>query len=210
MFSFIKSNSYLIVRLMLNQFGMMMFGLMVSMAAAAVDVALAGGSGEVGRTCMLWSSVFSILFYMFINYMALKEEGQKDAIRLSAGRIEYTPLRGLYIALCASALNILLGVVIIITGILGAESGLALAWAGGLCGSAKVIASIFQAMYWGLMLGVSGVTTIAELPAIWFLLIPIPTIVCGYVSYYFGLHDRGIFKAIKGFFTPEGSDKNTK
>ncbi len=210
MFSFIKSNSYLIVRLMLNQFGMMMFGLMVSMAAAAVDVALAGGSGEVGRTCMLWSSVFSIVFYLFINYMALKEEGQKDHIRLSAGRIEYTPLRGLYIALCASMLNILLGIVIIVTGILGAESGLALEWAGGLCGSAKVIASILQAMYWGLMLGVSGVATIAELPVYWFLFIPIPTIVCGYISYYLGLRDKGIFKAIKGFFTPENSDKNTK
>lgn len=202
MLSFLKKDSYLIWKLILIQIGMTMFGLMTSMAASAVDVAI-GSEGDVQRTCMFWVSVFSILFYMYIIYTTLKEEGQKDKIRLDGGRAEYTPLRGLSIALCASVPNLILGVLIIVTGILGAESGLALGWAGALCGSCKVLASIIQAMYWGFMLVVSGVGTIAELPSFWFVVIPLPTIACGYVSYYFGLTNRGIGKFVKIFFTHE-------
>lgn len=201
MIAFVKNNSYLIFRLMLNQFGMTVFGLMTSMAAAAVDNALAG-SGEVRRTCMIWVSVFAVLFHMYINYMALKEEGQKDKIRLEAGRAEYTPLRGLYIALAASAVNFALGIVILITCIIPAE------FAVGICGSCKIFASIIQATYWGLMLGVSGVQTIAELPSVWFIAIPIPTVICGWLSYRNGLNDVNLFRGIKTLFTPETSSKN--
>lgn len=201
MIAFIKNNSYLIFRLILNQIGMTMFGLMTSMAAAAVDTALAGG-GEVRRTCMIWVSVFSVLFHMFINYMALKEEGQKDKIRLDAGRAEYTPLRGLYIALTASVPNIVLGVLIILTAFIPADFAI------GICGTSKLIASIIQAMYWGLMLGVSGVATIAELPSVWFILIPIPTVICGWISYRNGLADVNLFRGIKKLFTPDSSTKN--
>ncbi len=198
MLSFVKTNSYLIFRLILNQFGMTVFGLMTSMAAAAVDNALAGG-GEVRRTCMIWVSVFSVLFHMYINYMALKEEGQKDKIRLEAGRAEYTPLRGLFVALTASAFNILLGLIIIISSFIPVDAMIAL------CGSCKVIASILQAMYWGLMLGISGSGTIAALPSFWFLIIPIPAIICGWISYRNGLADVNLFRGIKNLFTPEKS-----
>ncbi len=201
MLSFLKTNSHLIFRLILNQFGMTVFGLMTSMAAAAVDNALAGG-GEVRRTCMIWVSVFSILFHMYINYMALKEEGQKDKIRLEAGRAEYTPLRGLFVALAASAFNILLGVLIVITSVIPLDLTI------GICGTCKLIASIIQAMYWGLMLGVSGDATIAELPSYWFMIIPIPAIICGFISYRNGLNDVNIFRGIKSLFTPEKSTKS--
>ncbi len=200
MIAFIKNNSYLIFRLMLNQFGMTVFGLMTSMAAAAVDTALAGG-GDVRRTCMIWVSVFAILFHMYINYMALKEEGQKDKIRLDAGRAEYTPLRGLYIALCASAINLLLGVIIVITEFIPLDAAIAL------CGSCKILSSILQAMYWGLMLGLSGVATIAELPCFWFILIPLPTILCGWISYRNGLHDVSLPRTIKKLFTASSDNK---
>ncbi len=202
MLSFLKKDSYLIWKLILVQIGMTMFGLMTSMAASAVDVAI-GSEGNVERTCMFWVSVFSILFYMYIIYMTLKEEGQKDKIRLDGGRAEYMPLRGLYIALSAAVPNLILGILIIITGVLGAESGPALGWAGALCGSSKVLASILQAMYWGFMLVVSDVATIAELPSFWFVVIPLPSIACGFISYYFGLTDRGIGKFVKNFFTHE-------
>ena len=203
MLAFLKKNSYLIFRLILNQIGMTIFGLMTSMAAAAVDRAIEGG-GEIRRTCMIWVSVFSILFYMFINYTALKEEGQRDKIRCDAGREQRTPMRGLIIALCASLPNLIMAALIFIFGLLGSESGPALEWAGGACGSVKVLASILQAMYWGVMLGWSGVQTIAEIPPFVFAIIPLPTILCGFISYYFGIIDVSLGRYIKKFFTPAG------
>ncbi len=200
MLSFLKNNSYLIVRLILNQFGMTVFGLMTSMAAAAVDTALSGG-GEVTRTCMFWVSVFAVFFHLYINYMALKEEGQKDKIRLDAGRAEYTPLRGLYISLAASAVNFLLGIIIVIMGLIPADFAI------GAGGSCKILAAVIQAMYWGLMLGASDVSTIAELPSFWFIIIPIPSVICGWISYRNGLNDVNLLRGIKKLFTPESSAK---
>lgn len=206
MFGFVKKNSYLIVRLILNQIGMTIFGLMTSMAAAAVDNALAGG-GEVQRTCMIWVSVFSIVFYMYINYMAMKEEGQKDKIRLDAGRAEYTPLRGLFIGIWGSVLNVILGIVITVLSVVITVSPEAADSVGGILGGSKLIESVILAMYWGLMLGASGVQTIAEVPFFWFLIIPLPTVAVSAVAYWFGLSDVNIFRYVKKFFTPENSKK---
>ncbi|MCD7776837.1 MAG: hypothetical protein LUH54_05660, partial [Firmicutes bacterium] len=108
---FIKENGHLIWRLILNQIGMTVFGLMMSMTGAAIDAALADGDGAVSRTVNFWASVFSVVFYMFINYWAVKEEGQKDKIRVDAGRRKKNPYKGLLIALCASSLNILLAII---------------------------------------------------------------------------------------------------
>lgn len=207
MLEFFKKNSYLIVRLMLNQFGMTVFGLMTSMAAAAVDNALAG-DGAVGRTCMIWVSVFAIIFYMYINYMAMKEEGQKDKIRLDAGRAEYTPLRGLGIGFFGSLINLVLGVLIVVLSIVTTAAPSAIDAVGGFLGGAKLLESIILAMYWGLMLGVSGVQTIAELPSFWFIIIPLPAMAVSAVAYYFGLSGIDIFGFVKKLFVPVDGKKN--
>lgn len=209
MLKFLKNNSYLIVRIILNQIGMTMFGLMTSMAAAAVDNSLSGG-GEVRRTCMTWVSVFAILFYMYINYMAMKEEGQKDKIRLDAGRAEYTPLRGLGIGFASSFLNIVLGVVIVILSVVVNIAPDTIDAVGGILGGSKLLESVILAMYWGLMLGVSGVATIAELPSFWFVIIPLPTVIVTAVAYYFGLTGVEIFGFVKKLFLPEASKKTNK
>ena len=202
--NFIKDNGHLIWRLILNQIGLTIFGLMTSMAASAIDVSLSNGDGTVSRTCMIWVSVFAILFYMYINYMAIKEEGQRDKIRADAGRITKDTFRGLKIVLCASAFNILLAVAIIVFGILGAENGPALQWAGNICGSAKLLALVIQALYWGVLLGMPGVGTFSDVQSFWYILITLPSIIICTLAYIAGLHEFSIFKKIKSFFTPEG------
>ncbi len=199
---FLKANGRLIWRLILNQFGLTVFGLMTAMAAAAVDNAMAG-EGEVRRTCMICVSVFAILFYMFIDYTAIKEEGQRDKIRADAGRITADPWRGVKIALSASAVNFILGVCIILFGILGAENGLGLEWAGAASGTAKVVALVIQAMYWGVLLGLPGVTTIAAVPSFLYLIIPLPAFICASLAYLAGLHDVSLIRRVKSFLTPE-------
>ena len=206
---FFKNNGHLIWRLILNQIGLTIFGLMTSMAASAIDLSLSSGDGTVSRTCMIWVSVFTIIFYMFINYMAVKEEGQRDKIRADAGRITRDPLRGLKVVLTASALNIALGIAIIVFGLLGAENGPALEWAGNISGSAKLLALVIQAMYWGVMLGLPGlfgleVATFADVPSFCYILITLPSVIICTLGYIAGLHEFSIFKRIKSFFTPEG------
>ena len=201
---FFKNNGRLIWRLVLNQFGLTVFGLMTSMAAAALDSSMSNGDGTMRRTCMIWVSVFAILFYMYIDYMAIKEEGQRDKIRADAGRITLDVWRGLKIALCAGAVNILLAVCVFVFGLLGAENGPALEWAGGISGSAKILAAVIQAMYWGVMLGWSGAATIAEVPTFAFALIPLPAIAVSTVAYVLGTREFSMFKALKKLFTPEG------
>lgn len=209
MIDFLKKNSYLIVRLILNQIGMTIFGLMTSMAAAAVDNSLAGG-GEVQRTCMIWVSVFAILFYMYINYMAMKEEGQKDKIRLDAGRAEYTPLRGLGIGIWGSAVNLILGIIIVVLSVVTSVIPDAIDAVGGILGGSKLLESVILAMYWGLMLGLSGVQTIAEVPSFWFIIIPLPTVAIAALGYYFGLSNISIFGFVKKLFTPEDAKKTSQ
>ena len=200
---FLDKNGRLIWRLVLNQIGLTVFGLMTSMAASALDVSMSNGDGVVRRTCMIWVSVFSILFYMYIDYMAIKEEGQRDKIRADAGRIKLDIWRGAKIALCAGALNVLLAVFIFVFGLLGAENGPALEWAGGISGSAKMIAAIIQAMYWGVMLGWSGAATIGEVTPFAFILIPLPAIAISTVAYILGTREFSLVKNIKKLFTPE-------
>ena len=203
MLKFFKNNGHLIWRLILNQIGLTVFGLMTTMAAAAVDRSLSG-EGELQRTCMIWTSVFAILFYMFIDYTAIKEEGQRDKIRSDAGRIERDPWRGFKIAIIAALPNLILGVIAVGGGILGAESGLALGWAGAASGTSKLISLIIQAMYWGVLLGLPGVVTVGDTPALAYLLIPLPALICASVAYIAGLHEVSLMRHVKSFFTPEG------
>ncbi len=200
--TFLKENAPFIKRLLLNQFGLTIFGIMTVMTAAAIDNAMSG-EGTVQRTCMFWVSVFTIVFYMFVDYAAIKEEGQRDKIRVDAGRIARDPWRGLKIALCASMPCFILGLLSLIFGLLGAENGLALEWAGSACGITKLIALVIQAMYWGVLLVSTGVATIAEIPAFCYLIIPLPAFVCVTVAYLAGLHDISLIRRVKDLLTPE-------
>ncbi len=209
MLDFVKKNAHFIWRLILNQIGLTLFGLMTAMSAAAIDNTLAG-EGNIQYTCMIWVSVFAIIFYMFIDYAAIKEEGQKDKIRIDAGRLERDRWRGLKIVLIASIPNLVLGLLVNVCGPLGADPGPALEWAGAIAGTSKVIGIVIQAMYWGVLIGLTGtfspgagVTTIADVPNFCYALIPLPAIICVTLAYIAGLHDISLIRKIKGLFKPE-------
>ena len=190
MLEFIKKNAHFIWKLLLNQTGLTLFGLMTSMSAAAIDHTLAG-EGNIQYTCMIWASVFAIIFYMFVDYSAIKEEGQKDKIRIDAGRLERDTWRGLKIVLIASVPNLLLGLLVNVFGLLGADPGPAIGWAGAIAGTSKVIAIIIQAMYWGVLIGATGmisggIANIGDVPNFCYALIPLPAIICVTLAYIAG------------------------
>lgn len=98
---FFKENSYDIVRLYINQFGITIFSLMLYFSASIVMDA------KWTLTLYLLISLFSTLFFFALVYFAAWEFGAKDRIRIDAGRMEYNKNKGLYLGLFAGVPNFL-------------------------------------------------------------------------------------------------------
>ena len=101
---FLKENSYNVVRLMINQFGMMIFGLVLSFATASMQ-------GAFSDDLFLFVSIFTVCFYMVLIYYMVWELGARDIIRVEAGRMKYDRFYGTKIALLANVPNLLIALI---------------------------------------------------------------------------------------------------
>ena len=128
-----RKQGYQVVRLCLYQFGLTLFGLVVTMATRS------------HKGLFIGSGVFSALFHLYLIYNLVYELGQKDGIRIEAGKREYKPLTGLWLALAANTLNILLGILVFVGGTVFDANGSAVA--GQIHDVARVIAVFTQGMY---------------------------------------------------------------
>lgn len=186
--SFLKDNQPMIVKLVVYQVALTIFGFVLAMACVK------------SQTLLVLSSVLSIAFYLFLIYFVMYEQGQKDGIRISAGRLDYNPMRGALIALCANLLNIVLAILAIIgkacitnvsfssmEGIGEASPG----WAASLFGVSSSIAEWIQCMYQGVCQVVFGGHVLT------LLLRPLPAILfCG-IAYPLGVKYSSGFLAKK-------------
>ena len=176
MINFLKDNSYLIFKMLVNQIGMTMFGLVLSFAT------------HENNTLLLITSVFAILFYMVLLYTMTWEAGYAEKIRIDAKRLKYVPLKGLYMSIVANIPNILLAVLAIIGyygGTLG-ETGTPISpeWAVNLYGTCKIIALFIQGMY-------SGIVGLYFPATPWILLlIVLPALLTCTVAYIAGVKGR--------------------
>ena len=162
-----KKNGYQVIRLGLYQFGMTLFGLVVAMATSTSD------------TLVLWTGVFSALFYLYLVYSLVYELGQKDGIRIESGKRKYNPLRGFWLALAANSLNILLGILSFVG--MTVYNASAAKWAGEMYGIANTIAKFIQGMYVGILKTFLMDVSFANL------LTPIPGIIVCTVGYILGV-----------------------
>ena len=105
---FFKENSYDIVRLYINQFGMTVFSLILYFSSSIV------GDNDWILTLYLVVSVFSTLFLYVLFYYAAWEFGAKDRIRIDSGRMIYNKYKGLYLGLFAGVPNFVLAIISII------------------------------------------------------------------------------------------------
>ena len=111
---FIKTNSYEIVRFIVIQLGLSIFGLVLTMACHTLN-----------PTLLMPVSLFSIGFYLFLVYSVAWENGSKDKIRVDAGRIPDRKGKGFLVMLLAQSPYLLLTAFMLIGGIvamLGAEA----------------------------------------------------------------------------------------
>lgn len=142
MFLFLKTNSYMITKMMVNQLGMTIFGLVLAMATSQNEMLL------------LMTSIFSILFYMFLLYTMSWETGISDKIRVDAGRMAPKPNKFFLLSFIANILNLLLGILAVFGYILidkSADIWLHPEWAVNLYSVCNAIARFIQAMYLGIV-----------------------------------------------------------
>lgn len=185
---FFKENSYLIVKLLVYQLGIMIMGIITGFATVSMKAAWVYPA----------SSVFCVLFYLFLICTAGYENGQKDGIRIEAGKIRYNPWRFFLIGLVANSLNFVLGLLTVFFRLMmnapflgQLEPGVIYSpeWAASGYSICNLIARGIQSMYLGITQSISFENTL------FLLLIPIPAILAAGFSYMVGVRCKdGFFK----------------
>ena len=144
---------------------------------------------------VLASSIFSILFYLMLLYTVGWDIGARDKIRIDGGRMKPMPMKGFLIALGANTLNILLALLIGIGVMIDTE------WSNGMAVICNAIARLIEGMY----LGVISILerTLFEKPGVnisgvwwWFLIIVIPSLFTGWLSYFMGTRDLSVSRIL--------------
>jgi hypothetical protein len=99
----LKENSYDIVRLYVNQLGIMIFSMLLYTAVGSFE------NESLSRGLSVFVSVFSTCFYLVLVYYAMWEIGAKDKIRIDGGKMEPCKQKGFAMGLCANIPNFALG-----------------------------------------------------------------------------------------------------
>lgn len=182
MISFLKENSYYIVKMFVNQLGLTMFGTLLASATLRHP------------NWLLGTSIFSIVFYLFILYTVGWEIGAKDRIRVDGGRMKFSPAKGFLIALCANSINLLLALLMGLGILLGNEFGANMTL---IC---NAVARLIEGMYLGLIVTLENSlfsNVVIEQIWWWFIVITLPAIIVGGVSYLMGMAEIKILPVSK-------------
>ncbi|MBQ9785161.1 MAG: hypothetical protein IJW29_06640 [Clostridia bacterium] len=167
---FFADHSYDMVKMLLNQIAIAIFGFSLVLAAGMAN----------SPALRNFTSVFSILFYLFLIYITAWDIGYKDKVSVSVGKKKYAPWKGALISLCANVFNFVFAIGITITNLTGA-----LPTFGAIC---QFCAGLLEGMYAGLLVNPVGG---AALNTYWFMyfLITLPAIIVSGVAYLLGLKD---------------------
>ena len=96
----IKKYSYDMVKMLLNQVGIAMLALVMTIATFTND------------KLYFITGVFCMIFYIYLLYAMMYDMGSKDKPSIDGGRSIFNPLKGLWISLGANVINIICGVMI--------------------------------------------------------------------------------------------------
>ncbi len=167
---FFERYSYDSVRMALNQVAIAIFGCSLALATKKAG----------NDTLLLITSIGSIIFYLALNYGVASRVGTRDKTTIDHGSRPFRPLTGLWIALLANSLNILLALLVIIGIFAGAD---------GLAAVSGTIALFAQGMYQGVLYSVG----FAEqgFAVFWwaFLVLPLPSMLISFIGYIAGVKD---------------------
>lgn len=171
---FVKANSYEIVRFIVIQIGLSIFGLVLTMACHTMNPGL-----------LLPVSIFSIGFYLFLVYSVAWENGSKDKIRVDSGRLADKKGKGFLVMLLAQTPYLFLVSLMLIGAIL-AEFG-ALAVGSGIFTFPYLLVNFLTSVYLGTMRAVVGSFGANYLlSAVVHAALAIPAVLVAGLGYYLG------------------------
>ena len=104
-----KENSYDIVRLYINQLGIMIFSMLLYTAVGSFE------NESLSTSLSVFVSIFSTCFYLALIYYMMWEIGAKDKIRIDGGRMVPCKLKGLLMGAFANLPNFVLGALSVLT-----------------------------------------------------------------------------------------------
>jgi len=188
--SFFSKYSYSMVKLFITQIALGLFGGVLALATSTNDI-------------LLWvAGIGSVLFYLFLIYVAVWEIGAKDRISIDLGKAKKRPYVGFLITLIANVPNIIVASIYAICWFIskGAEGA-----ATNIAAFMRVITLFIEGMYYGLM------TAIGIGPnSFWwaYFVIVLPAVLVGGVAYILGTMNAHLTKMMEPLY-PE-SDREPK
>lgn len=189
--SFFKKYSYTVVKLIVNQFAISILGNVLAIACGMAK----------NYTLMLVTSIFAVLFYVFLNYSALWEIGYKEIPSIATGRLARHPLAGLYMSLLAAIPNFLLAVLVTLGNLLSD-----IKFFSTLGGITAMVAIWLEGMYTGILSFIKIGGHAANSYWISYFIIIIPGLIAGWLGYYFGIRNFHLTRILIAE-TPEEAEK---
>ena len=189
--SFFKKYSYTVVKLIVNQFAISILGNVLAIACGMAK----------NYTLMLVTSIFAVLFYVFLNYSALWEIGYKEIPSIATGRLARRPLAGLYMSLLAAIPNVLLAVLVTLGNLLSD-----IKFFSTLGGITAMVAIWLEGMYTGILSFIKIDGHAANSYWISYFIIIIPGLIAGWLGYYFGIRNFHLTRILIAE-TPEEAEK---
>ena len=171
--NFLQRYSYESVHLFLNQFAIGLFGTTLAFASKA--------SGSVVLSII--TTVFSILFLFFLQFLAMWKVGANDRVTFDLGKQKKNYLIPVYMWLLSSSVSIILAIIIGIISFF--PEGSAISNVGVAINAVKLF---IDGMYtWLLSLRINGV----QLNSMWFmhLLTPLPVLPVIFFAYVLGFNN---------------------
>ena len=196
-----KENSYDIVRLYINQLGIMIFASLLYTPVLSMD------NAKLSSGLSIVISILSVSFYLALIYYVMWELGAKDKIRIDGGKMEPCKQKGLVMGLYANVPNLILG--------LGTIISLSALYANGSNG-ANVCFIIFNnvmrftaSMFMGIInaiFPVSSAISTADMSsydnylpaAILFTGLPLLSVAVTHLAYYLGTKEKKLLSLVFG------------
>ncbi len=175
---FWKKYSYGIVRIFVDQIAISLFAFAVALGLANDNMPLA-----------IASSVFSILFFMFMVAELCFRQGASDKEKIDLGRFQRNNLTGLYMGLLASVPNFVLAVGYAVFHSIEATQG-------SIDGFFNLAMKLISGEYLGLLAIKVGGNTLGIYPISYFVII-IPGVLAAFLGYYLGVSGKIVIKPTK-------------
>ena len=188
--SFFEDTLEVIIKMLVTQLGMTMFGVMITMAAVSFERSSKNGNNVLS----LVASIFAVFMYMFLLYIHVWNKGARDKIKIDGGRMKENKLKGLYMSLIANSLNLFLGLVMVATFYFCDFTTNPNSMVCQIFGTANDIARIIQGMFIGI---INYISPNAESTSPFlFLLITVPALSISTLGYYLGTKNKKVARWI--------------